>query len=159
MCPKPNETRNALSKKSHVEELEGIPGLFKALTDEADEEENWKVFSFPVDFDAALYGAKMGTDVKYYLSEYIGVGLHIDRKLFNKTKIIVKFSDSADQELDTFAKERESIITYNCTVVYMSQCLSWNKCKQNCESMGATSYRYVFDFRIFVKYMKTPYFL
>lgn len=50
-------------------------------------------------------------------------------------------TDSADQELDTSLKERESIITYNCTVVYMSQCLSWNKCKQNCESMGATSYR------------------
>lgn len=69
MCPKPNETRNALSKKSHVEELEGIPGLFKALTDEADEEEKWTIFTFPVDFDAALYGAKMDKDFKYYLSE------------------------------------------------------------------------------------------
>lgn len=75
MCPKPNETRNALSKKSHVEELEGIPGLFKALTDEADEEEKWSIFTFPVDFDAALYGAKMDKEFKYYLSEYNSVGL------------------------------------------------------------------------------------
>lgn len=70
MCPKPNETRNALSKKSHVEELEGIPGLFKALTDEADEEGKWSIFTFPVDFDAALYGAKMDKDFKYYLSMF-----------------------------------------------------------------------------------------
>lgn len=69
MCPKPNETRNALSKKSHVEELGGIPGLFKALTDEADEEEKWTIFTFPVDFDAALYGAKLDKEFKYYLSE------------------------------------------------------------------------------------------
>ena len=67
MCPKPNETRNALSKKSHVEELEGIPGLFKALTDDADDEEKWSIFSFPVDFDEALHGAKAGKELKFYL--------------------------------------------------------------------------------------------
>lgn len=85
MCPKPNETRNALSKKSHVEELEGIPGLFKALTDEADEEEKWSIFTFPVDFDAALYGAKMDKDFKYYLSMscILNVSLfYIIKKLF-----------------------------------------------------------------------------
>lgn len=67
MCPKPNETRSGLSKKSHVEDLEGIPGLFKALTAEPDEEIKWSIFSFPVDFDAALYGAKLDKDFKYYL--------------------------------------------------------------------------------------------
>lgn len=153
MCPKPNETRNALSKKSHVEELEGIPGLFKALTDEADEEEKWSIFTFPVDFDAALYGAKMDKEFKYYLSEYNSVGLwassfffcHGMHKCMTPTcHFTCVFADSADQELDTVSKERENIITYNCTVVYMSQCLSWNKCKQNCESMGATSYRYAY---------------
>lgn len=56
MCPKPNATRNGLSSKSHVEDLEGIPGLFKALTDV--EEDNWSTMTYPVDFDAALYGAK-----------------------------------------------------------------------------------------------------
>lgn len=67
MCPKPNETRNALSKKSHVEDLEAIPGLFKALTAEPDDEIKWSIFSFPVDFDTALYGAKLDKDTKYYL--------------------------------------------------------------------------------------------
>lgn len=67
MCPKPNGTRNALSKKSHIEDLESIPGLFTALTDDPDEEEKWSTFTFPVDFDAALYGSKMDKDYKFYL--------------------------------------------------------------------------------------------
>lgn len=37
------------------------------------------------------------------------------------------------------------IVTYNCTVAFMSQCLSWNKCKANCRSMGASSYRWFHD--------------
>lgn len=149
MCPKPNATLNALSKKSHVEELEGIPGLFKALTDASDDEENWSTFSFPVDFDAALYGAKLDKDFKYYLrklSEFIQYWKGI---LLNKFFCIFQI-DSTDQDLDASFKERESIITYNCTVAFMSQCLSWNKCKTNCQSMGATSYRYIY-IHIYIK--------
>ncbi|XP_013785056.1 twisted gastrulation protein homolog 1-like [Limulus polyphemus] len=33
----------------------------------------------------------------------------------------------------------------NCTVAYMSQCTSWNKCKNSCRSMGAASYRWFHD--------------
>lgn len=35
----------------------------------------------------------------------------------------------------------KDLITVNCTVAYMSQCMSWNKCKASCISMGASSYR------------------
>lgn len=62
MCPKPNSTRTGLSKKSHVEDLEGIPGLFKALTD-VEEDNNYSTMTYPVDFDAALYGAKFEWDM------------------------------------------------------------------------------------------------
>lgn len=62
MCPKPNSTRTGLSKKSHVEDLEGIPGLFKALTD-VEDDNNYSTMTFPVDFDAALYGAKFEWDM------------------------------------------------------------------------------------------------
>ncbi len=37
----------------------------------------------------------------------------------------------------------DSLVTVNCTVAYMAQCMSWNKCKASCTSMGASSYRYV----------------
>lgn len=45
-------------------------------------------------------------------------------------------SDGIDVEKD---------IAVNCTVAYMSQCMSWNKCKSSCTSMGATSYRWFHD--------------
>ena len=39
----------------------------------------------------------------------------------------------------------KDLITVNCTVAYMSQCMSWNKCKASCISMGASSYRWFHD--------------
>lgn len=33
----------------------------------------------------------------------------------------------------------------NCTVVYMADCMSTNKCKSSCASMGASSYRWFLD--------------
>lgn len=54
LCPKPNETRNTLSKHSHAEAFEEhIPGLFSALLDDPDDEQ-WSVFTFPVDIDASI---------------------------------------------------------------------------------------------------------
>ncbi|XP_069698978.1 protein twisted gastrulation [Periplaneta americana] len=47
------------------------------------------------------------------------------------------------QERDNFLNS--NIITFNCTVAYMSQCMSWNKCKQSCKSTGAVSYRWFHD--------------
>ncbi|XP_017461713.1 PREDICTED: twisted gastrulation protein homolog 1-A-like, partial [Rhagoletis zephyria] len=31
---------------------------------------------------------------------------------------------------------------FNCTVVYLAQCMAMNKCKQNCNSMGASAFRW-----------------
>lgn len=36
-------------------------------------------------------------------------------------------------------------MTLNCTVAFMAQCNSWNKCRASCQSMGATSYRWFHD--------------
>lgn len=69
MCPKPNATRNGLSSKSHVEDLEGIPGLFNALTQDA-EDDGWTTFTYPVDFDAALYGNKFDWEMAVVSRKY-----------------------------------------------------------------------------------------
>lgn len=124
MCPKPNSTQTVSSKKSHVEELESVPGLFKALTEDMgvsdNDDDEWTVFTFPVDIDAVLYDGK--TDAAdLTLSE-------------------------PKQELDAPSEVKEfSTGIANCTVVFMKQCLSWNKCKANCQSMGAKSYRWFHD--------------
>ncbi|PSN48740.1 Protein twisted gastrulation [Blattella germanica] len=113
MCPKPNNTGSALSKQSHVEDFsEPYPSLFEALTSEPDSQQRWITFTFPVDFDLASYRPKLEKEYKYW-------------------------TQSAEQEV----APRKDIITLNCTVAYMSQCMSWNKCKQSCKSTGAVSYR------------------
>lgn len=65
LCPKPSDAKNPLSKQSHYEELEGIPGLFNALLEDPDDDK-WSVFTFPVDYDTSLYGADT-KDSQFYL--------------------------------------------------------------------------------------------
>lgn len=51
MCPKPNNTKSALSKQSHVEDLpDPIPTLFQTLVSEPDSLDRWFTLTFPVDF-------------------------------------------------------------------------------------------------------------
>lgn len=140
MCPKPTETRN-VSRQSHVEDLEGIPGLFKALTEEDDEDDDkWTTLTFPVDFPTIT--PKGEKTYKFVLRKFLHGIASFNTSMITHFNSIVLFSlestDSSDATLT-----RDDIVTVNCTVVYMAQCLSSNKCKQNCESMGATSYRYV----------------
>jgi len=117
MCPKPNDTSSALSKKSHVEIFsDPIPALFTALMSEADTQERWITVTFPVDFYTDPYRPKLEKEFKYW-------------------------TQSAEQEVAPV----KDVITLNCTVAYMSQCMSWNKCKQSCKSTGAQSYRWFHD--------------
>ncbi|XP_075230235.1 protein twisted gastrulation-like [Lycorma delicatula] len=117
MCPKPNYTTNALSRQSHVEDLpEAIPNLFQVLTAEPDSQQRWLTFTFPVDFNIALLKPHFEKEIKYR-------------------------TQSAEQEVDPV----KDMITLNCSVAYMSQCMSWNKCKASCQSMGAASYRWFHD--------------
>jgi len=116
MCPKPNVTIHELSRKSHVEDLEdNIPTLFQALTDQEDAQGRWSIVTFPVDID---------------MSAFLPV---------NK-KIVTVDSESLDQ-----TNLEPGKVTVNCSVAYMGQCMSWNKCKASCTSMGATSYRWFHD--------------
>jgi len=117
MCPKPNVTIHELSKKSHVEELdESIPTLFQALTDQEDAQNRWSIFTFPIDIDMTSF------------------------QPLNKKTITLDSSQLAQSTLSD-----GSLVTVNCTVAYMSQCMSWNKCKASCTSMGASSYRWFHD--------------
>lgn len=158
MCPKSSDTRN-VSRQSHVGDLEGIPGLFQALTEGSDEDEDkWSTFTFPVDFEAVLLGPKGEKEYKYILRKYFFFLFQVNEPNFLELKFHFPLLDSTDQNLDTTQlKPREDIITYNCTVVYMSQCVSVNKCKRTCESMGATSFRY--NIRTINKIIHINYFI
>jgi len=115
MCPKPNDTRSALSKQSHVEDLKlDFLDLFHALTEAPDSQDRWTSFTFPVDFNI-LSAPK--SDIKLKLQ-------------------------SIEQEVVPI---KPNITTLNCSVAYMSICMSWEKCKHNCQSMGASSMRWFHD--------------
>ncbi|XP_003693715.1 twisted gastrulation protein homolog 1-A-like isoform X1 [Apis florea] len=116
LCPKPNITDNPLSKKSHVEDFtDPMPGLFQALTAEPDPHERWLTFTFPVDFDMSLFTPK------------------------HENKYTMKTSNEEVHPL------KPNVMTVNCTVAFMAQCNSWNKCRASCQSMGASSYRWFHD--------------
>jgi len=118
MCPKPNITLHELSQKSNVEDLStNSPQLFQALTLENDLKNRWAIVTFPID---------LRTD---------------DFQPTNK-KVVV--ADAAKLQQSTLPAD-ENLVTVNCTVAYIAQCMSWNKCKASCTSMGASSYRWFHD--------------
>ena len=122
MCPKPNVTIHELSRKSHVEELDSnTPTLFVALTDQEDVQNRWSIVTFPVDIDTTAF-QPAGT----------GAG-----------QVVTVVASSAGDSVPAPPRQDPNQITVNCTVAYMGQCMSWNKCKASCTSMGASSYRSV----------------
>merc|ERR1719410_2482439 len=52
---------------------------------------------------------------------------------------------SSTTAMPVTSEGEDGLVTVNCTVAYMGQCMSWNKCKASCTSMGATSYRWFHD--------------
>lgn len=52
-----------------------------------------------------------------------------------------------DKNLEEGHVDRENMMTMNCTVIYLYHCASLNKCRQSCQTTGASSYRYITDNR------------
>jgi len=40
---------------------------------------------------------------------------------------------------------KKNMVTLNCSVIYMNDCLPWNRCQEVCSKVGAVSYRWFFD--------------
>lgn len=116
LCPKPNDTKNSLSKQSHFEQLEGIPGLFNALLEDSDDEK-WSAFTFPVDYDTSLFGADT-KDSQFYMREFLLRLPPLPRHIFY-------ISDSTDVDLQSV--KDVNTVTLNCSVSFMSSCLSMSK--------------------------------
>jgi len=75
MCPKPNITTNALSRKSHVEDLpEPIMTLFYALVSEPDLQQRWESLTFPVDYYEDVLKSDFQTEIKMMQSKFCLIG-------------------------------------------------------------------------------------
>ncbi|RWS00696.1 protein twisted gastrulation-like protein, partial [Dinothrombium tinctorium] len=128
-CSASNDTDSELSSKSHVESLsDPSPDLFGVLTEDKDRFLRWTSYTFPVQIS---FITSVGSDPK-------------EIKFGAGTKVTMR-TDGIDQEEDIQASKEYLITDVNCTVAYMSQCMSWNKCKSSCRSMGASSYRWFHD--------------
>ncbi|OXU22646.1 hypothetical protein TSAR_005354 [Trichomalopsis sarcophagae] len=121
LCPNSNVTETIpLSKKSHVEDFdEPFPELFRALTQEPDEHKRWDSFTYQNSLPNRILSPQQEKKIEYY-------GQSSDRKYNHKNvKLEARVS--------------------NCTVSFLTDCHPWSKCKQSCQSMGATSYRWFHD--------------
>ena len=76
--------------------------------------------TFPIDIDTSSYQPVSGSAGKP------SAGLVVDSSSTTAMPVVA---------------EEETLVTVNCTVAYMGQCMSWNKCKASCTSMGSSSYR------------------
>ncbi|CAM9483377.1 unnamed protein product [Lampetra planeri] len=116
MCKPRNKTDSHPTAKSSVEELsDPIPSLFRALT-ERETTLNWNVRSFPV-------------------AEELSHAHHL-----------LLHGDTGERRRP--GRPRGMFGTWltssapNCTVVFFNECLSINKCRMSCESVGASKYRW-----------------
>lgn len=109
-------THDLGKKDSQVGDLpEPFPQLFAALASEKDPHLRWTSMIFPIDVNLSDLESN-----------------NLDKTKYNTV---------------TYPQETPLVeqITVNCTVLYMSQCMSGSKCKANCASTGATAYRWFFD--------------
>ncbi|KAK3085411.1 hypothetical protein FSP39_002919, partial [Pinctada imbricata] len=115
LCKVPNAEENLLNTSSVEDLTDPLPDLFNVLTEEPDFEERWVSFSYPYHQDALIFKPDHGM---------------LD--LSSGSRDIDRLDDVTDPE-------------QNCTVAFMSQCLSLRKCKVACQSMGAARYRWFHD--------------
>ncbi|XP_038666383.1 twisted gastrulation protein homolog 1-A [Scyliorhinus canicula] len=120
MCNPRNYSDSPPTSKSTVEELhEPIPSLFRALT-EGESHLHWNIVSFPVSEELTYHENLVSFLESFDMSPLQNVSLP---------------EDSPQVQLES---EKEP----HCTVVYFDDCMSIHQCKNSCESMGASKYRW-----------------
>lgn len=121
LCPLGHD--GDVHKSSTVRQLtDPIPELFDVLTEEEDPEKRWTIYSYPAHLDLLNF-KPMGKVSESDAEPHQGEGHRV-------------------RHGGHHAFIRPDTDYHNCTVAFMSQCISLNKCSQSCESMGAAGYRW-----------------
>lgn len=128
VCRKENLSTFSLSLKSNVEDLpEPTPELFEMLMDSADSQGRWTTLTFPAHH--TIIG--LNKDIHFVRITPIPSNGTID-----STPTPININPTYDSSKDD---------DFNCTVSFMKSCMSLNKCRENCMSLGAASYRWFHD--------------
>ncbi|OQR72012.1 protein twisted gastrulation-like [Tropilaelaps mercedesae] len=127
VCRKDNR-EFSLSQKSNVEDLpDPMPELFQMLMESVDiSQGRWSSLSFPAHH--TVIGLNKDIHFVSIIPHPVGTNGSID-----STPSPININPTYDSN----AKSDD----VNCTVAFMKSCLSLNKCRENCMSLGATSYR------------------
>ncbi|CAK9297545.1 unnamed protein product [Gordionus sp. m RMFG-2023] len=125
MCPESIADAQKRSLKSSIEDLPtSIHQLFDVLTEKEDSLHRWSMYSYPIYEDLEI--------------------LTPDWQKFKKQ--IGTFQISEEDTPTGLAKDNnEDANAVNCTILYMSECMSMHKCRMTCYSMGASKYRWFHD--------------
>lgn len=127
LCPTPNTTAGgvaaAQAAKSIVNDyIDAVPQLWDALVNDGDDlQQRWKTFTYPVDV--------------------------LPSSIFLKKKKKEADDQDVNSSLlqDTVTLSRNDLVTVNCTVAYLTQCMAEPKCETSCQTMGALAYRWFTD--------------
>ncbi|KAK9887898.1 hypothetical protein WA026_000201 [Henosepilachna vigintioctopunctata] len=74
-------------------------------------------------------------------NRWISTTYPVDFDVFSPKKEIKIHMQTNEQDVTP----KKDVMTLNCTVAFMSQCMSNSKCKSTCITMGASSYRWFHD--------------
>eukprot|EP00095_Tigriopus_kingsejongensis_P001963 snap_masked-scaffold594_size129171-processed-gene-0.11 protein:Tk01963 transcript:snap_masked-scaffold594_size129171-processed-gene-0.11-mRNA-1 annotation:"protein twisted gastrulation" len=115
LCPKPNNSHT--QHESSVYDFDGsTPELWDALMEKDDT--RWEKFTYPVDIPPAQVFA-----MKKKKSEELSHSQVVPAQ-------------------ETLVLEKEDLVTANCTVAFLNECMAKSKCRKSCATMGASSYRW-----------------
>ncbi|XP_067635253.1 protein twisted gastrulation [Eurosta solidaginis] len=147
MCPKVKSPLNAAAPRSQFGVFEGLPELFETLTEDDD---NWTVMRFQMRSSLRRhYGAGFGVSLAGAGSDVGGGGGGggdaIDRQASQQKFQTSAIAAAAAATGSTTSTSAAAGAHANCTVLYLNECTTYHKCAQDCENMGANSYRWFHD--------------
>lgn len=127
MCP----TDTIGAHEDHTSQVGDLPDaypvLFKALTDDVDPTLRWVSYTF---VESNRDGQQAAV---------VSVTTNVDGSGTTTT------TETSTTTTTGSSIQVVTTSTPNCTVAFMSQCTSWNKCRQSCRSIGAAKYRWFHD--------------
>ncbi|XP_055385283.1 protein twisted gastrulation-like [Condylostylus longicornis] len=130
LCPQHNDTFDVLSLKSEISDFpDFIPELYNTLTSE-DEDDKWTTIRLKINFEVSK-SKDLKNDLDAENFEFYDNMDDID--LYSKTMKKQNLKNNFAEMLP------------NCTVIFLNNCLSNNKCMEFCSSMGAAKSRWFYD--------------
>lgn len=162
ICPKSNRPWVPPGETSQVGDFDDpIPPLFEILTLKPDVHERWTVFSYNVESEINTSDNHENSRRKFLLFPFLfnlfkatffqrNLNSISDSKRSYDNQEATKFklgsANLLSKDLKTSLNSKKATNeNNNCTVAFMVECMSLEKCKRMCESIGSSYWRWFHD--------------